>query len=216
MKKLLFITMLLCSFFTSSIYCQTSKDLFYQTDQPIYWLGVDYSHVKLIGTFAQFAGSGETDISELKNKYFPSWNRLILAEPEKYDIKGMFRKNTIINDIEMIIALNQKADISSMEVFNEPNYTNDTIQYFVNEYPIENKSGIGIIFIAETLDKNSQTAFYFVVAINMNSKEILFCERMMGKPAGFGLRNYWAGSIYYIIKNVKRTYYNVWQSKYSK
>jgi hypothetical protein len=56
---------------------------------------------------------------------------------------------------------------------------------------------------------------FFVTFINMNTKEVLFTERMTGEPGGFGLRNYWAGSVYNILKRIKSTEYRSWQKKYS-
>ena len=61
---------------------QEAKDLFKASDVPICWLGVDFSHVKLIGDFTEFSSAGEKNVVEIRDKYFPKWNQLILAEPD--------------------------------------------------------------------------------------------------------------------------------------
>jgi hypothetical protein len=49
----------------------------------------------------------------------------------------------------------------------------------------------------------------------MKTKELLIHERLKEKPSGFGLRNYWAGSIYRVIKEIKKNCYNVWISEFN-
>ena len=97
-----------------------------------------------------------------------------------------------------------------MESYNTPNYSKKDIETFVSLYDTKEKSGIGILFLAESLNKSMKEAYYHFVAIDMKTKEILFHERLRGKPKGFGLRNYWAGSIYSVIKEIKNEWYKVW------
>src|SRR5690554_3039766 len=75
---------------------QTASDLFKSDGPQIIWLGVDYSNVKLIGDFSEFGTSGIKNTVEIRDKFFPSWNNLILAEPKKYDIAGMLNKSDVI------------------------------------------------------------------------------------------------------------------------
>jgi len=208
MKKQ-FITVLLL-FIAVIVDSQTAKDLFSPSNVKISWLGVDFSHVKLIGDFSQFYGAGEKDNAQIRDNYFPAWNRLILVEPDKYDIKGMLRNDSIIYDIEMVTKINSSTPNNDMESYNTPNYSKKDIETFVSLYDTKEKSGIGILFLAESLNKSMKEAYYHFVAIDMKTKEILFHERLRGKPKGFGLRNYWAGSIYSVIKEIKNERYKVW------
>jgi hypothetical protein len=43
---------------------------------------------------------------------------------------------------------------------------------------------------------------------------VLLAERMVGVPVGFGLRNYWAGGLYAVLKQIRKTEYKAWQKKY--
>ena len=195
---------------------QTASDLFKSDGPKITWLGVDYSHVKLIGDFSEFGTSGDKNAVEIRDKFFGSWNNLVLAEPKKYDIAGMLNKSDVTNDIAMIMKINNKADVEDMEVYDNPNYTDADIKRFVAQYDTKGKDGIGVAFVAESLNKNATEAYYHFVAINMNTGELLIQKRLRGAPGGFGLRNYWAGSMYSVIKDIKKSQYKKWKKEYAK
>ena len=211
MKSLLFFIILS---FSNLFHAQEALDLFKVSEHKISWLGIDFSHVKLIGGFTQFSGAGSQSVVDIRDDFFPSWNNLVLAEPDKYDLKGMLRKGEVIYDISMIMNINSTCPVEEMEDQNTPNYTLENIKEFVSLYPIESKTGIGILLIAESLNKNAQEAHFHFVAINMSTKEILIHERLRGEPTGFGLKNYWAGSIYRIMKDIRDSHYQKWKSKY--
>jgi hypothetical protein len=206
---------LLISFFISfSIRAQEASDLFVSSDTKISWLGVDYSHVKLIGSFAQFFNSGDKSVNQLKDEYFLGWNNLVLNEPNKYDIKGMLRKSNLYIDVDMIMKINSDANLEDIESYNVPNYSTTFIDSIVSQYPVQGKSGIGILFIAEALNKPGEEAFYHFVAMNMETNQVLIQERLRGEPRGFGLRNYWAGSLYDVIKQIEKQKYRLWKNTY--
>jgi hypothetical protein len=212
MKRQLITLFLLLS--TAISYSQNKEDLFKSSDVKISWLGIDFSHIKLIGDFSQFFDAGEKSTVQIRDQYFPKWNNLILAEPKKYDIKGMLRKGDVYYDIDMLMRINSKSALENMESHNTPNYTVDSIKSVIAAYDIKKKEGIGILLIAESFNKNSKEAYFHFVALNMKTKELLIHERLRGEPGGFGLRNYWAGSIYDLIKQVKSNYYKKWKREY--
>ncbi len=183
---------------------QTEKDLFNPNNNiRISWLGIDFSHVKLIGDFSQFNGAGEKNIEQIRDIYFPAWNKLILNEPDKYDIKGMLNKDTIFYDIDMIMKVNSNASFENMESYSSVKYTEKDLENFIAKYNTTGKDGVGILFIAESLNKIEKEGCFHFIALNLSTKELLFHRKYCGKPKGFGLRNYWAGSIYKIIKEIK-------------
>jgi hypothetical protein len=211
MKKIYFVLMLsLCAISANS---QTAQDLFI-SDSRITWLGIDFSHVRLIGSFAEFCDAGAKSPVRIITDYFPKWNRIVLDEREKYDIRGMLRKMDICYDIDMIMDLNYKTNPDSMESCNTQRFTGEVIQDCVNQYNLEGKEGIGVVFIAECLNKNYEEACFHFVAINMKTKKVLIHERLRGKPGGFGLRNYWANSVYRIINDIKYYYFINWKANF--
>ncbi len=213
MKKYVIAVFLVSGFLTG--FAQTARDLFRESNVKISWLGIDFSHVKLIGDFSEFAGAGERSTAQIRDKYFPQWNYLVLAEQSKYDIKGMLRKGDIYYDIDMINELNSRAPLENMEAHNNPNYKPEDIERFIKEYNLEGKEGIGIVFIAECLNKFANEAYIHFVAIDMTTMSILIHERIRGVPRGIGLRNFWAGAVYNVIKDIRSKYYNIWRKRYS-
>ena len=213
MKKQFIISLLFVFVSSLNLQSQSIIDLFKSSTIKVTWLGVDYSNVKLIGDFTQFSTAGSKSSVEIKNQYFPRWNNLILSESEKYDVKGMLRKEDMKFDINMITEINAKASAQDLETNSAKQLTKDEIKAFVKAYPTTDKDGIGIVFIAEKLDKLELMAYYHFVAFNMKTKEVILQERIEGAPAGFGLRNYWAGSIYAVIKKIKSDLYKSWKKE---
>jgi hypothetical protein len=211
-KSLALISLLMISAFT---YAQTAQDLF-SGDTKISWLGVDFSNVKLVGDFSQFHGAGEKSPSQIKRTFFPAWNNLVLDEREKYDVAGMLRKDKVFYDIDMILDVNANASLDEMEQYNAPTYSREDIEKFVKKYKTQGKEGIGIVFIAETLNKAETEAYFHFVALDMGTNKILVHDRIRGEPSGIGLRNYWAGAIHDVIKEITKSRYRNWKSEYAK
>jgi hypothetical protein len=195
---------------------QQVADLFKPSDHEIVWLGIDFSHVKLIGGFSQFLGAGEKSVAEIKELYFPGWNRLILDEPYKYDVKGMMRKGDITYAIKMVTEINADTKLEELESDNTPKYEASDIKRFISEYDLPVKTGISFLFIAESLNKRMEEAYFHFVAIRNSDKEILLTERLWGRPMGIGLRNYWAGAIHYIMDDIQKDRYQEWKTTYLK
>lgn len=193
---------------------QSVSDLFKQSDTRITWLGVDFSHVKLIGNFSEFADAGQKSTYQIRNNYFPGWNYLILDEPNKYDLKGMLRKGNLNYDLDIVSKLNANAALEDMETYNAPNYTTQDISNFVSQYSTAGKDGLGVVFIAEALNKNAVEAWFHFVVINMKTKEVLITQRLRSEPIGFGLKNYWAGAIYKTIKEIRDSRYHALKAEY--
>jgi hypothetical protein len=213
MKKISLLLIIILATFAA--HAQTAKDIFSTSSYTYTWLGIDYSHVKLIGDFSQFQEIGEVSPAKLKNTYFHSWNNLVLNERTKYDIGLALRKKNIQYDISEAIVKNAETSLEDLAAINAPFYNEAKIQEFVSGYSFKDKNGIGILFIAESLNKSSEEAYYHVVLINLSTKQILIQDRIKGEPSGIGLRNYWAATVYHVMKKIEKTQYKAWKSKYS-
>jgi hypothetical protein len=209
-----FLTTLIISLLNvSSGFSQTVKDIFNPSTQ-ITWLGIDYSHTKIVGAMDRFGGKTPVTATELRDRYFPEWNMLFIDEPEKYSISKMIYNKNIVNDIKMVTKLNAAYPLDTMEVKSSPYYTPDYITSIVSAYPLENKNGIGLIFITECLDKPYAAAYYHVVFFNMATKEVLLHERIQGMVIGAGIRNYWAGSFFNVMEDVRTVRFPRWKKRY--
>ncbi len=80
---------------SGNIFAQSTADIF-KSEKKITWLGIDYSQVKLMGTFADMGAMGVKDESEIRDKYFKGWNDLVLTERDKkYNIIKALDKSDI-------------------------------------------------------------------------------------------------------------------------
>ena len=132
--------------------------------------GVDYSCVSVIGANEQPAEF---------IKAFEAINRLFLSEPKKYDVAGF-------TGIDILS--------TSVEQANEALGGLAAARY-------DNGSGNkGLVLIATTLDKGNGIGYYTAVLFDPATQEVILQMDMAGKPGGFGLRNYWAGSVYNALK----------------
>ena len=215
MKKVLFLAFSIL-FYASNANGQSVKDLFTKSATPIYWLGIDFSHVKLIGEFSQFSEWGEAGAEAIKNKYFPAWNELIIKEYTKYDIGTMIRKEDVNLKINTITEVNENAITEGMIDVSDPNYTEADIRSWVANYPYDVQEGLGILFIAESLNKLRDYGKYHVVVINLATKEVLLHEVLKGRSGGIGLRNYWARSYCEVMNEIRDYRYRDWKKKYGK
>lgn len=211
MKKVIYLLFGVIAFTSSN--AQTIED-FFSGYASVAWLGIDYSNVQLKGNFSQFEGLGDNDVQDIQAKFFPAWNELIVYEPDKYDIKKIFKLGSISYEINMIMKLNAEADSKKMLTYNPAEYDEERINEIISNYSLENKDGLGLCFVAETLDKVEELGYYHVVVINLKTKQVLMSERVKGEPGGFGIKNYWAGSIYNALKAINKGFYKQWKTKY--
>ena len=80
--------------------------------------------------------------------------------------------------------------------------TINKIKAAIEALPIQKTPGVGMVFIAQFLDKSNNRGTYEVVFFNTETKEIIEEWITDGKARGFGLRNYWAGSVYSALKKL--------------
>jgi hypothetical protein len=73
---------------------------------------------------------------------------------------------------------------------------------------------VGVVFIVSAFNKTQEMAEYYVTFFNMSTKEVLHSERIGGAPSGFGLRNYWAGSVMAVLKSIDKQYEKAWNSRF--
>ena len=192
---------------------QNAKSALASTE--IVWFGLDFTKAKFVGAFDQAGGVAPATGSDMKSKWIPSWNSLIANEPQNFDLKKSFRKDNVIYDLKSINMLNGKIDVDGCMVYNEGKIERTEIDGMVKKYtPDVKKDGIGVSFIIENFNKGTQEATLFVTFFDIASKKVLVCEKITGKALGMGMRNYWAGAIKVILRQIDATEYKNWKSKY--
>ena len=167
----------------------------------ITWYGIDYSHAWFINHRAF------NDADELQNELIPDWNRQVVDNKRKYDIKKQFNKSEVFYQTDPVFDRNLSSDVKSRITDNDnpPTITNDSIQTIVNQYIItEPFSEVGLVLIAETLNKKTKRGIYYVTFFNTKTKEVIVTERLEAVPHGLGMLEYWSTTYYDVLKKAPK------------
>ena len=170
------------------------------------WLGLDYSQVKLIGA------EGFSDIPKIKEYYFDKWNSLMATESSKYNIPKNMRLRSVNHYPSFFEMRNASTKLEGILVKERVHLSISEIEKITETYNFEGiEEDIALILIVESLNKRNNYGSYWATVVNTNTNKIIFTERMTGIPNGFGFRNYWAGSIYNVMKQFRL---KKWHKKY--
>ncbi|MDF2448609.1 MAG: hypothetical protein K0R26_1113 [Bacteroidota bacterium] len=182
--------------------------------KEIVWYGLNFSKAKMVGQFDQAVGAGAATSSELKDKWIPSWNTLVVAEPQNFKIKEALKKDNIYIDLKPVEKMNhdiKSEDLVSMNTFAFEDAAKSVQDVVTMMPPGDKTEGIGLVFIVETFDKPRNEASVYATLFDIKTRTVLASDRIVGTPKGIGLRNFWAGAIRHIIKQIDDTYYNNWK-----
>ena len=187
MKKWILMTLLIFTTI-SSLTAQPKAPL-----EKIFFYGIDYSQVKVC-----LATESENDFREA----FLKINSLLLEESDKYDL-GRALKAEVTIDIATVWEKMESAPLSEMKI-TSTRYDSPDYAAIVKAYELPDKEGTGIVFIAELLNKPAEEGTYTVVKFDIASRKILESRTITAAAGGFGLRNYWANTVYKTIKAIKK------------
>ncbi|HRN55332.1 MAG TPA: hypothetical protein PLL71_02705 [Agriterribacter sp.] len=187
---------------------QTLKEFFNSSEVPLTYLGIDFTHARVLNDIAANA-------MDIRDRQFAAINQVIVNEPKKYDFMKALSKSDVINEISFVNAKNAKIDagqiIESGDV-KEDRLNRSAIESIVRGYQFTGKKGVGLMFIMESMNKASATASMYVTFIELASGKVLLTERMTAKAAGFGFRNYWAKTVYEVLNDIKKSKYKQWKA----
>lgn len=163
-----------------------------KNEQAITWYGIDF-------TRAKFTLVTE-DPSQIVNQYLKSINQLVQMEPEKFDLKKFFNKTETSIDLKNVTDRNSNINPEAIVSDDAHTITQDDVKAVVSQYKSGEQQGLGLLFVAENLNKARETGSYYVVFFDQANGQIVDSRRFEVKPAGIGFRNYWAGTVYNIMK----------------
>lgn len=190
MRKIILLSILFVSVFAHAQNKEAQKSF-----NDIYFFGVDYSKVKVLGSIespAQFKSA------------FMEINDLFYNEEKKYNVTKYFRKVVVSNSFSAVI--NRIGAMSEEEIkSSDPDYeiSRSTLEDMIKTLPVKETEGVGLVIIAEKLDKSQLKGYYHIVYFDIKTRDLIDTWRANGKPRGFGVRNFWAGSILKAIQSVK-------------
>jgi hypothetical protein len=161
-------------------------------EKSITWFGIDFS-------IARFTLVTE-DPTVIVNQYLKSINTLILTESTKYDLKKYFDKTEVKADIDLVNERNSKIDPTTLVVTDKYQVTPEDVQKVISSYKTQGKTGMGLVFIAENLNKVAQTGSFYVCFFDIATRKIIDAELKEAKASGIGFRNYWVSPAYNVMK----------------
>ena len=162
--------------------------------KDIKFYGVDFSKAQALGV--------AESVDQFK-EVFSRINSLFLSEAKKYNIDKFFKVNST-TAVRQLDEVNYK--IVSSSFYGEADdyqISEAELAQEIKELPITDTEGTGLVFVAELLSKTANKGTYHIVFFDIASRDIIDTWKATGKAGGFGLRNYWAGSIYSVLDGVK-------------
>jgi len=187
----MFLPILFLCICTGISFGQDRTKVFAETS--IVWYGIDYS-------LAKFTLVNKSAV-EIKEDYIPAINALIVQDQKKYIINKFFNKNSVDIELGNININNQKIDPAKL-IRNSPNSINyKDIENLISLYDTGGKTGMGLVFIAENMNKVTAVGSFYICFFDLATKEIIDSKRMEGKATGVGFRNFWASTVYAVMRD---------------
>jgi hypothetical protein len=194
--------------FLSCGMAQTREDIF-KKETPLTWMGIDFSESRFFSDPGTVSASGMVE-------FYSRINYLIISEPDKYNLNKTFDKTTVTPNIDMVEKVNRSIDETKILTYNFADFNRlDTskIQSMVSNYNTGDIKGLAAIFIMEGMNKPKELAVMWVTFFNTDTRQVLHTSRLTGKAGGMGFRNYWAATIYDVLKQIRAKEYSNWQKQ---
>jgi hypothetical protein len=151
-----------------------------------------------------FSLASAPDVEETPSRFksgIVKINDLLFREIQKFNIQKHMGKRVLAYNFAATDSNNANIDaqlLTSRSV--REDITEAGIREIIAPLSTGNQGTVGLVFIAETLSKARQAGTFHVVFFDEATKEIIYSRKVTGKGGGFGVRNYWAASIYNILK----------------
>jgi hypothetical protein len=191
-------------------FAQTKSDVFNPSTE-ITWLGLDFSGAKFIGDRERLGS--ESDIRHL----LEAINDLMVKEADKYNVAAALKRKSVEIAIDISKEHNAELDILSMisaEGKDHIHLKPEDVEQIIATYDFKDKTGVGLLFNVESFNKLIEEGSFWITFVNMGTKEVLFTERLTAPPSGFGMRNFWAGSVNGVLAKIKKKEFENWKKKH--
>lgn len=179
---------------SGSLQAQSMQDVF--KDKQMTWYGLDFSQAKFIGAFTNTGPKDSKSPTVLRDIYFEGWNYVIVNEKKKYNLQFFFDKNVVKYDLSKVRAINSSVDTATMMATSVVPFTGKQIQQAVLNYRNKDTSGLGLVFIIESFDRNQDLGTMHAAFFDIATGIVLFTKKVKSTPDGMGVRNYWIRTVY--------------------
>ena len=202
-NSILFVLFVFVSFSFTGADSNKAKAL---TAQSVTFFGINYSQLKCIHKVDFVDKLGVTQCQSLVDRYIIEWNEYFLTEKEKFDPSKFFLVTKAEIDLKQSIDVAKTYAVDSCVIENEAYaIAPEKIKSIVKSYQNANASGVGILIIAESLNKQKGIAKYYVTYLDIATGELLYCVKISESPVGYGFAPYWINSLYNALNENKAT-----------
>lgn len=159
-----------------------------KANDPLTFFGVDYSLTKVYG-----AEESAGDLVEA----FDAINNLFITEYKKYNPEKAFKTSNVTMSLTMVREKIDEIDRKELKIDNNDyELSSADIQKQIRSYQTGNAEGIGAVLIGVLLDKGKHRGTYHAVTFDIKTKKVISDKIVSGQAKGFGLRNFWARSVF--------------------
>lgn len=176
--------------------------------REILWVGINFAKAK-------FTRKGFDFNQETLQHHLQEWNKLILNDQKKYDIRMSFRKPIMKYDLSVITKLNKSLkvnDVLTLFISSQHVYSDEQMRNYVATLELPATLPYALMFAVESFDTTVKTAAIWVVITKTDTREVVLCEKFLKKPAGIGLRNYWARTFYNVFYDIQSDAFRRWEN----
>ncbi len=162
----------------------------------IKFYGINFSKMKCIHKADFVDKIGNTQCESLVARYFTEWNEMFITEKDKFDPKRYFQVTTV--DIDLTKSLADVPNYSITDcVIEDDNYTisAESIQAIAKQYQNASDKGVGVVLIAESLNKLKEKGTFYAVYFDIASGDYLYSMKASGAPVGYGFSSYWINAL---------------------
>ena len=191
---------------------QTFGEFLNKPELPLTFMGVDFSVTRYYGD-PMTVGAGEM------KGLFTKIDDLLVREASKYDLqKALHRTGPVQYAINIAESVNAKIDTATIVVPAKmeprPGFTPATVEELVKHYDYAGRTGVGLVFVVETINKRNESEVFWATFVDLATKRMLYTQKITGTGEGFGFRNHWAHPLNSGIKGIKGNYGD-WKKKFA-
>lgn len=188
------------------MYLETKLFEKFLAEKEVTWAGVDFS-------MAKFTRNGFNYSTEILQEFIYEWNKLILTDQKKYNIRMAFRKPMMQYDLALISKRNKSVKAQQILVDHltlRHQFSEDSVMEYVASLKMPNLTAFSLMVVVESFDQDSKTASLWLVLLNSETQNVVLCEKFLKSPAGLGVKSFWGRVFYNLFFDIQKNSFLRW------
>ncbi|MBK8658192.1 MAG: hypothetical protein IPN22_04795 [Bacteroidetes bacterium] len=188
----------------STASAQSVKALF--DAEKLVFYGLDFSKAKF--------ALPDAKPNEIKDRYFEEWHQGVMTDNARFNKESAFQKLSVYGDPFVAKKRNAAVNVADLVAKDDNPLSAKDIESVIAEYKDGvKKEGFGAVLIVESFNKKKEEGIAHVVLFDIATRKVLLDKRMVGKPGGGGLTNFWLRSIQNIFERMTATEFSIWKKE---